>query len=253
MSCNEIARLIDELVDGTLDPARASGVRGHARGCTACAARLAETEALVTGMSRLEPMDPPSSLWAGVRAELDRAEATDAARPRFWWWWQGARKQLAWGGALVAATSLCIGVWVWKRGGEPGDDPGATRTPGNSTERSPATPAEVAPTAPVAPTDPIDDAVAEIQRAEADYQHAIGDLERLVASEKPRWPAAAAAAYDENLASIDAAVERQRAAFRTHPQDLAALDALHASYRKRIDFLQEAVVRGGAAGEKESL
>ena len=101
--------------------------------------------------------------------------------------------------------------------------------------------------------DPMDEAVAEIQRADAEYRKAIAELENVVAAEKPRWRAEATHAFDANLAIIDAAVERQRDAFRLHPQDLDALDALHASYRKRIDFLQEAVVRAGAAAIEETL
>jgi len=250
VTCHEIGKLIDELVDGTLDAARASGVRGHARACSACAARLAETEALVAAMSRLEPMDPPSSLWAGIRSELDRAEATDAAKPRWWWWWQGARKQLAWGSTAVVAAGLCVGVWVWR---QQQNQPPAPTAVAESVERS-SPPAPVAAQAAPAPMDPMDEAIAEIQHAEAEYQKAMADLETVVASEKPRWRPEVAHAFEANLASIDAAVERQRDAFRLHPNDLQALDALQASYRKRIDFLQESVVRSGAAAStKETL
>jgi len=248
VTCGEIGKLIDELVDGTLDPARASGVRGHARGCAACAARLAETELLVAGLSRLEPMDPPASLWAGIRSELDRAEATDAARPRWWWWWQGARKQLAWSGAAVVLASLTVGVWVWKKK-QMNDVP----APVSAAAAPVAPPAPPVPPAPPAALDPMDEAVQEIQKADAEYQKAMKDLEDVVAAEKPRWRPELARAFEQNLATIDAAVERQRDAFRLHPQNLEALDALQASYRKRIDFLQESVVRGGAAPAKETL
>jgi hypothetical protein len=238
LTCHEIARLLDELVDGTLDPARASGVRGHARGCPACAARLAETEALVAAMAQLEPLEPPSSLWAGIRGELDRAEAADAARPRWWWWWQGARKQLAWGGAAFAGAALCAGVWIWKR-----PPVAAPSAPVVATVAAPPAPAAEPPQA----TDPMDEAIDEIQKADAEYQKAMKDLETAVASEKPHWRPEVTHAFEANLATIDAAVAKQHEAYALHPQDLAALDALQASYQKRIEFLQEAVVRGGAA------
>jgi hypothetical protein len=249
MNCREIAPLLDELVDGTLDPARASGVRGHARGCAACAARLAETEALVAGMQRLEPMDPPASLWAGIRSELDRAEAADAARPRWWWWWQGARKQVAWTGAAFAGAALCVSVWVGQK-----REAGVPTTTAAVEASAPVAPAvAAAAAAPMA----VDEAVAEIQAADAEYQKAMAQLEQAVAAEKPRWRGEVAHAFDENLAVIDAAVEKQRAATRLRPDDLGALDALHAAYRKRIDFLQESVVRGGvtaaADDDKETL
>src|SRR5262249_56084106 len=51
--------------------------------------------------------------------------------------------------------------------------------------------------------------------------------------------------FDKNRADIDAAVERLRAAARRAPGNLQAQEALYASYRRKIDYLQEAVVRGG--------
>jgi hypothetical protein len=99
----------------------------------------------------------------------------------------------------------------------------------------------------------IDEAIDEIQKADAEYQKAMQDLEHAVAAEKPRWRTEVARAFETNLATIDAAVAKQHEAYALHPQDLAALDALQASYQKRIEFLQEAVVRGGAAPAQETL
>jgi uncharacterized protein YukE len=145
----------------------------------------------------------------------------------------------------VVAASLCVGVWAWRREG--GEAAAPAPAPVVAVE-APKAPPRAAPP----PSDPMDEAVEEIQKAEAEYRKAMSDLEKVVAAEKPRWKPEAARAFDANLATIDAAVEKQREAFRLHPQELQALDALQASYRKRIDFLQESLVRGGPAA-KETL
>jgi uncharacterized protein YukE len=248
MRCAAIARLLDELVDGTLDAARASAVRGHVRECRECARRLDETAALKQGLRGLEPIDPPASLWGRIQDELAAAETTDARRSRWWWWWQGARRELAWAGAGVVAVGLAVAVVVWRQGQE-----GTARDAVGEAieEHLPPTPVapETAPSPPSPPSPPppasIDEALADLDRAEAEYRRAVRELEAVVAAEKPRWRPEAARAFDENLAAIDAAVERQREAFRERPGDVAALDALVASYRKQIDFLEEAVIRGG--------
>jgi hypothetical protein len=235
MKCRDFAPLIDELCDGTLDPARASGLRGHARGCAGCGRRLAETEALVDGLAKLEPVDPPASMWAGIAERLNQEEARDAARPRLWWWLQAARPRLALAGAGLAGLAALAFVW-WQR-------------PGEAEPARVATPAPVVAPAPAGPVlrDPLDEALADVQRAEAEYRAAVAELDGLVALERPGWSAEVARRFDENLATIDAAIEAQRAAWREgDPTDLRALAGLHASYRKRLDFVQEAVLRGEA-------
>jgi uncharacterized protein YukE len=245
MTCRELATLIDELVDGTLDARRASAVRGHARGCAACAKRLDETAALAEGLRGLEPMDPPASLWGRIEAGLAQEEQKDAERPRLWWWWQAARPTVAWAAAGAMVVGLAVGaVWIRKRRG------GAHET---AAAHASAEAARVAP-APIAPAPAVaddsappsfDEAVADLGRAEAEYRKAVDELHGVVDRERPRWKAEVAKAYDANLAVIDQAVEAQRQAFRDHPGDVAQLDGLEAAYRKKIDFMEEAVVRGG--------
>jgi hypothetical protein len=86
-------------------------------------------------------------------------------------------------------------------------------------------------------------ALAEVQAAEAEYREAIRRLEAVVDRERPRWRPDVARAFDGNLAAIDAAIERQREAFRAAPGEVERLDGLHASYRARLEFLQETIVR----------
>ena len=61
-----------------------------------------------------------------------------------------------------------------------------------------------------------------------------------------------ARAYDENLRTIDEAVERSRQAARRRGADATAMDNLAAAYRKKIDFLED-TIRTGSGREIDPL
>ena len=63
--------------------------------------------------------------------------------------------------------------------------------------------------------------------------------------EEPRWSPDARSRFRERLARLDDAIERSRVAARSTPGDSAGNEILFAAYRSKIDFLAEAVHRGG--------
>jgi anti-sigma factor RsiW len=221
----DIERQLDEYVDGTLDDLRARAVRGHLRSCAACAARVAATEGLLGAAADLPALDPPAELWTKIAAGLDDDEAALAGRGRLFWWWHGLGRGLAFGGGALAVAGLT--VWLLAlRGRQPlGQALEATR---------------LAPS----PEALYEAAIAEVERAQTDYQTAVNDLRRIALDERGRWRPEVLHAFDENLAVIDAAVARQADLARRSPGDVAVADTLADSYRKEIDFLQSAVVRG---------
>jgi hypothetical protein len=225
--CRTLGPLLDEYVDGTLDDVRARAVRGHLRGCAACAGRVAAIQQLVDAAGGLGELDPPSELWARIDARLDAEERQDGDRPRLWWWWQawGRRVGFAVG---AAATALAAAVLFAVR-----------------TQATVPLADALRPLLPKASPEALyDDAVREVARAQTEYQTAVDELRGAAQGERARWRPSVQKAFDDNLAAIDAAVARQAEAARARPGDVAAADALAESYRKEIDFLQEAVVRG---------
>ena len=225
--CREVLPLIDELCDGTLDDVRARAVRAHLRTCAACSARESATRTLVEVAAGLERLDPPSGEWQLLAARLDEEEAKTARPPRLWWWWHAWRRSILAGGGALAAAALAL-VLVGARARQPLGPVLARSLP------RPAVTTDVL----------LEEASREVARAGEDYAAAIEELRTITAEERRNWSPEAAKAFDENLAVIDAAIERQAAAFRGSEADPVAADALHASYRKKIDFLQEAIVRG---------
>jgi hypothetical protein len=251
--CRRYAPYLSELLDGQLDAGRASAVRGHTRTCSACERVLTELGAQKGALAQLGPLDPPPSLWGKIQEQLGAAEVNDARRSSWWFWWQGARPTLRLAGAGLLAVGLAVGAVWWRRshdgsGALAGDGETPSRR-GDSAQGATAVGPEVVPGAAdrLVPSDgpvAIDEALASLDQAEAEYKRAVTELAAVVAAEAPRWPAATREAFARNAAIIDAAVERQRQVFRDQPADLTALDGLHASYRRQIDFLSEALVRG---------
>ena len=114
MRCEDCRRDLTAYLDGELADERGSALRGHLRGCAECRAISDAESTLRDGLRSLPPLDPPSSLWAGVQAQLAAAEAADAEKPR---WrrtlarWLPVVPRYAFGGLAAAAVALLI----WSR------------------------------------------------------------------------------------------------------------------------------------------
>ena len=227
-TCREVLPLLDALVDGELDADRAAAIQAHLGVCTGCQARLDATRELVEAARSLAPIDPPDSLLGATFQRLAVVAAEEAERPPMWWWWKAWRKTILAGGlASLAVGAFALSLVVRaRRQKEPPPRPPITSVP---------------------ETDLYLEAVREVARADEEHARAVAELRQIVAEERPRWRPEVARAFDENLAVIDRAVQRQREIARRQPGDFAAQDALASAYKKELDFLQEAVVRGEAS------
>ena len=105
----------------------------------------------------------------------------------------------------------------------------------------------------VQPRDPLlEHARQEFAAAEEHWAEAARELRQLADREKKDWRPEMARSFDENLRVIDEAVERSRQAARRPGADATAMDNLAAAYRRKIDFLEEAI-RTGAGREIDPL
>ena len=221
----QMEHLLDEYVDGALDDLRARAVRGHLRSCALCSARVDATRRLLAAAEEIPALEPPPALWDHIAAGLDDEEGRLANRGRLFWLWQSLGRRVAFAGGALAAAGLI--VWFAALRG---------RTNLGSALES----VRIAPS----PEALYEEAVREVERADSDYQAAVRDLRSIARSERARWKPDVQRAFDDNLAVIDAAVTRQAELARKSPGDVAVADTLAESYRKEIDFLQSAVVRG---------
>jgi hypothetical protein len=233
-TCREVLAVLDALVDDELDDDRARAAREHLGVCPECRAQEEATRLLVEAARSLPPVEPPASLLDATFQRVAALEAEEASRPPLWWWWRAWRRTVLVGGLATCAVAL-FALSLARRSGEPRLAP----------------PAAAPVIAEIAEPDLYLEAIRGVARADQDYARAVADLRQIALRERPRWRPEVAHAFDQNLAAIDAAVQRQREVARRDPGDFAAQDALIAAYAKEIDFLEEAVVRGEVEPERE--
>jgi anti-sigma-K factor RskA len=113
MSHSEFEELAAGYVLGALEPDDEHDFRRHLDGCATCEANVRELEAVVGELAyTAPPVDPPDTLWAGIRREIEpeaaRRTATPGAAPR-----RRASRRLLPGLAAAAAILLVVALSVW--------------------------------------------------------------------------------------------------------------------------------------------
>ena len=131
MSHSELEELAAGYVLGALEPDDEQAFRQHLEGCSSCEASVRELEAVVGELAyAVPPVDPPDTLWAGIRREIaheaarhpsvpeavseaasravPRRPVTPGGRARAGW-----RRRLLPGLAVAAAILLVVALSVW--------------------------------------------------------------------------------------------------------------------------------------------
>jgi anti-sigma-K factor RskA len=113
MSHSEFEELAAGYVLGALEPDDEHDFRQHLGGCATCEANVRELEAVVGELAyAAPPVNPPETLWAGIRREIEpqaaRRVATPGAAPR-----RRASRRLLPGLAAAAAILLVVALSVW--------------------------------------------------------------------------------------------------------------------------------------------
>ena len=113
MSHSEFEELAAGYVLGSLEPDDEHDFRRHLDGCATCEANVRELEAVVGELAyAAPPVDPPDTLWAGIRREIEPEVAprgaTPGAAPR-----RRVSRRLLPGLAAAAAILLVVALSVW--------------------------------------------------------------------------------------------------------------------------------------------
>jgi hypothetical protein len=234
-TCKTIQPRLTAYLDGELTDERGSVVRGHLRECADCRQIAGDEAALRDGLRALAPVDPPSSLWAGVQARLAAAEVADARKPR---WrhlvarWTPTLPRFAAASAVAAAAVLLL---AWRA--RSADVPVAA---GPSEDRVAIVPVpRVEPAhepaqqvSGVTAGDVTADLLAEPARTTASYDAAIEELMKLASESRSAWDDPRIAAFDARVGALRADIA---GAAQGRPQQRAQ--------RALIRYLQGAVVR----------
>lgn len=262
MRCADVQALASAYLDGELDNARASALRGHVRMCPDCLALVQDLATVRDTMAELEPAEPPPSLWAAVERGVAEAEMADARRSILWLRWQQVRPWLL-PGAVVAAASVAVALWAL-RGPAPGREAhrGGELAAGEAREQADDSASNLAsgpgPAHALVPA-PAGHGVGagedfftrrrhELAHADQRYESVLAELRDIVAAERAQWPAHAATRFDHRMAAFDAEARRHRQALDP-AEDARGRDALYALYQAEISFLQSAAIYGASALE----
>lgn len=222
-------------LDGDLDTAGARALADHLAGCAECRNVLADLTHL-RDEARAWAADtatPPADLWPAIAARLAPSEATQtratgapshATVAHIAWYRRRVSlgvPELALAASLVAALG---GALVYQR---------------------PATPAPVSPAPVLAQLEPFDapDAgIATASFADAQYDAAVTDLERVLQEQRDRLNPRTVLVLERNLRIIDEAAQEARAALASDPANPMLNAHLADARRRKLQLLRKAAL-----------
>ncbi|HZS33102.1 MAG TPA: zf-HC2 domain-containing protein [Methylomirabilota bacterium] len=205
---------LSEYLDGELAANERAAVERHLAACPTCTAVLAELRAVAERARRLAAREPATDLWPGIARRLAPRPAVAtgleprAGRRR----WSFSLPELAAAALVLVAASGGAAWWL--------------------AERRPPVARPVPAVAP-GPT-PIPAA------AEADYDRAVADLERVLAAGRGTLDTATVRVLERNLAIIDRAIADARRALAADPASAYLNAHLARTLRLKLDLLRRA-------------
>ena len=238
MSCESIRKQLTAYLDGELEGERGSVVRGHLRSCEDCRKIASDEAALRDGLRALPPLDPPSSMWAGVQAKLAAAEVAHAAQPawrRFFSRWAPRAPQIGFAGLAVAAAIIFLVV----RANRDNEAPTISQTtsvppvvikPDHHDVQSPQ-PAPIACGSVSKATDMTEQVAEEPAQLTACYAQTAHELRELLPEARGTWT-------EDRKHEVDAKL----AAFEKEVATAKDERARQKSYRAQIRYLQRVVI-----------
>jgi hypothetical protein len=217
---------LSDYIDGELDPRDRADVERHLAACAECRRVEAELRAVVARAAALPDRDPAADLWSGVASRIADARVA-AFAPRTRRRFSFTLPQLAAAGIALMVLSGGL-VWLASSG-----DPRVDFPPvGAGTS--------VSPTASYGTAGPDRADVAPVMLADREFAGAVEDLQRLLAEGRHRLDPQTIRILEQNLATIDAAIEQSRAALANDPSNTFLNNHLAAAQQRKLALLRRA-------------
>ena len=223
MACSKYLNAIQERVDGTIGAIRRAELEMHLETCAGCRALLEDLQRIHDAAAELPALAPPDRAWLQIAGRLrqeGRISHEAAAAP------QSRRPYLAWL-AIAAALVLAAGSSVMlliPRG-----------TPMSQPQTASSTPA-------AGPADGSAlEAVNAVEAAQAQFEKAIEDLEKVAKANQQALDPGTAATIEKNLGIIDQAIADNRVAVKSEPASVAARETLFEALRTKVSLLQDTI------------
>lgn len=249
MTCERAHTLLQDQIDGAIDPAAVRELERHLEGCAACRAFAADLTAIVVAASGLAPIEPPEHVWLQLagrwrREHPEAAKVVPSAAP-------SPRRAYARRHMLATAAVLTVAVgggWIAWRATD-GSAPAAVTAEGVLLERTDPAGAGNATSEAL-----VESARQDIEAAEQLYARAIAGLEQAAEGQKELLTPEVAAMLDKNIEVIDEAIVESRRAVSAEPSSVVARESLFEALRKKVTLLQNTISlvteisRGNQAG-----
>lgn len=216
--------------DHELPPADREACEAHLRDCATCQDALAGIEAVVHAARQLPGTGPDRDLWPAIAERLDAPEM-EPVRSR----WPSRRvtfslPQLALAASLLVAVSAGAS---WLAANRAADAPRSA--PVETPIRAVSEPFEAVP------------AVQPIGFADAQFDAAVSDLERVLVEHRDTLDPRTVRVLERNLQAIDEAIRQARAALDADPANPYLNSHLVDARQRKLDLLRRAalIAEGG--------
>ena len=206
-------RLLNDCVDGTLDPAEAGRVGAHLASCNACTAAVERLHRLRADLADLpRSITPPAHVLMGVRAGIVEAPARGSERS----WYMRPRLLAAAAVLLVALSSATTALLLRQSG-----DGGTARLlpPSSATGSS---------------------SLVAVHAMERSYEDAISEVQHALRGQPSGLSPETLGVLQANLDIIDRALTEARAALRADPGNDALNALVRSGYERKLDVLRSA-------------
>jgi len=235
MNHDEIQARLRDLSRGDLSDAEREAVAEHLDRCRVCAREMAASQDLASRLDALpRSVEPHRDLWPAIEAGVrTRARRPAPERADGWRWRRWRLRPIA--GVAFGTLAVVLAVWIViprhasiepPRTGSTGTMPPATA----SIEPIPA--GSMAQDAlRLAPT---------VRALESECTAVGKQILATLPGPPTRLTPSTAAAFEENLASLDRAIGETASALAEYPRDPALMRRLTAHYQRKLALLHEA-------------
>jgi anti-sigma factor RsiW len=214
-------------LDDDLEAAPRAAVETHLRDCEECRAVIHDLRRL-RDQAAAWPADatPSPDLWAGIAARLEPRPVVTSARVLPWHQrrWSMGIAELAVAAALVAAVTAGL---LWR--GAPGSAPASEAGP-------------VPVLAQVEPVGTPEGAITSVSFADAQFDAAVADLERVVREQRDQLNPRTVQVLERNLQIIDEAIREARAALDDDPANALLNSHLAGARQRKLNLLRQAAL-----------
>ncbi|HMS02891.1 MAG TPA: hypothetical protein PKE51_07945 [Gemmatimonadaceae bacterium] len=240
ITCDRFEALLGDFLEEALDAPTREACERHRVGCRACAALVADLDAIVTAAATLPPPAPSRDLWAGIEARLETPvlppgapRVATAARPAFF------TRRLA--VAAVALVTLSAGAsWTLARrtASDATSQVATADTVNDATgARTDASRAIALPPDAGRATLVSNDAAAPVA-LDTLYGRELALLRDAAEGTLGQLDSSTVAVVRRNLDIIDQAIRESREALAADPNSGFLLEQLDRAYERKVDLLR---------------